>query len=180
MTLKANIQPRAKLGQGMNIQTVVLPFAGHGLLVGLVDGAVCFAGFTDDHSTIFRYYPQSQLCEYKGNYNLLGDELGQIWGQDNLRALDTYVEGTDFQVQVWRELLNIKAGHPINYRDIAQKLGRPKSMRAVGNAVGANPVSVFIPCHRVVHAGGQKMGYAWGADIKCDLLKAEEEFTHPA
>lgn len=85
------------------------------------------------------------------------------------------LEGTDFQKSVWRELLAIPFGGRTSYGAIAEKLGRPKAHRAVGTAVGANPVSVLVPCHRVLPSTGKSGNYRWGADRKVALLDAEQE-----
>jgi AraC family transcriptional regulator of adaptative response/methylated-DNA-[protein]-cysteine methyltransferase len=81
--------------------------------------------------------------------------------------------GTPFQHQVWRALLDIPRGEVVSYQDIAHKVGRPKAVRAVGSAVGANPISPLIPCHRVVGSNGSFGGYYWGLDIKRALLQEE-------
>ena len=83
------------------------------------------------------------------------------------------VSGTDFQVSVWKELLKIPCGETVQYQNIAQNIGRPKAHRAVGTAVGANPVSVLIPCHRVLPAGGGVGNYLWGSERKAALLNQE-------
>lgn len=72
------------------------------------------------------------------------------------------VQGTNFQLQVWRALLRIPAGGAASYRQIAQAIGRPGAARAVGRAVGANPVALLIPCHRVIQALGPSSSYDWG------------------
>ncbi|MDY7093932.1 MAG: methylated-DNA--[protein]-cysteine S-methyltransferase [Acidobacteriota bacterium] len=72
------------------------------------------------------------------------------------------VQGTNFQLQVWRALLRIPAGGAASYRQIAQAIGRPGAARAVGRAVGANPVALLIPCHRVIQALGPSTTYDWG------------------
>jgi len=89
------------------------------------------------------------------------------------RALD--LEGTDFQRAVWRELLNIPRGGTTSYGAIAAAVGRPRAFRAVGSAVGANPVAVLVPCHRVLPAGGGTGNYRWGSERKRALLDAEQE-----
>lgn len=83
-------------------------------------------------------------------------------------------EGTDFQKTVWRALLDIPTGSTTSYGAIAQKIGRPKAFRAVGSAIGANPISLLIPCHRVVPATGGIGNYRWGSDRKQALLEAEK------
>lgn len=85
--------------------------------------------------------------------------------------LDT--AGTEFQKSVWQALLNIEFGKTCAYQDIAQTLGNPKAVRAVGSANGKNPVSIIVPCHRVIGANGDLSGYAGGVDRKAWLLKHE-------
>jgi methylated-DNA-[protein]-cysteine S-methyltransferase len=81
--------------------------------------------------------------------------------------------GTAFQQSVWRALLHIPAGQSQTYGDLARQLGKPLAVRAVGAAVGRNPVSILVPCHRVMGAGGQLTGYAGGLWRKQALLKLE-------
>lgn len=81
--------------------------------------------------------------------------------------------GTDFQQTVWRALLGIPRGNTASYRTLAQQIGRPLAARAVGAAVGRNPVSIIVPCHRVVGSDGGLIGYAGGLDRKHALLRLE-------
>jgi methylated-DNA-[protein]-cysteine S-methyltransferase len=81
--------------------------------------------------------------------------------------------GTPFQVNVWRELLAIEPGRTCTYGDIARKLGQATAGRAVGAAVGRNPISVIVPCHRVVGSDGTLTGYAGGLERKTALLRLE-------
>ena len=81
--------------------------------------------------------------------------------------------GTAFQQSVWRALLNIPAGQSQTYGELAKLLDKPLAVRAVGAAVGRNPVSILVPCHRVLGAGGQLTGYAGGLWRKQALLKRE-------
>jgi AraC family transcriptional regulator of adaptative response/methylated-DNA-[protein]-cysteine methyltransferase len=78
--------------------------------------------------------------------------------------------GTDFEVRVWETLLKIPLGHATTYSDIAKKLARPKAARAVGAAVGKNPISFVVPCHRVVGKSGALTGYHWGLTRKRAML----------
>jgi methylated-DNA-[protein]-cysteine S-methyltransferase len=86
-------------------------------------------------------------------------------------ALD--LQGTEFQRSVWAELLRIEPGSTCSYGDIARRLGTPSASRAVGAAVGRNPVSIIVPCHRVVGSTGALTGYAGGLDRKTALLRIE-------
>ncbi|WP_353238942.1 methylated-DNA--[protein]-cysteine S-methyltransferase [Limnohabitans sp.] len=81
--------------------------------------------------------------------------------------------GTAFQQSVWRALLRIPAGESQSYGELARQLDKPLAVRAVGAAVGRNPVSILVPCHRVLGAGGQLTGYAGGLLRKQALLKLE-------
>lgn len=80
--------------------------------------------------------------------------------------LSLHVTGTNFQIAVWRALLEIPPGAVASYAQVAKALGAPKSARAVGNAIGANPVALLIPCHRVIQQSGALGGYRWGATKK--------------
>ncbi len=82
-------------------------------------------------------------------------------------------EGTPFQLRVWRELLNIPYGETISYGELARRIGKPKGSRAVGLANGANPISIVIPCHRVIGSNGKLTGYGGGLKNKEWLLALE-------
>ncbi len=90
-----------------------------------------------------------------------------------LATLPLDLAGTAFQLAVWQQLRQIALGATVSYGDIARALSRPKAVRAVGAAVGRNPVSVLVPCHRVVGANGSLTGYAGGLDRKVALLELE-------
>lgn len=81
--------------------------------------------------------------------------------------------GTDFQRQVWNQLRHIPPGKTASYADIAHAIGRPKAVRAVGAAIGRNPLSIVTPCHRVIGSKGALTGYAGGIERKIALLKLE-------
>jgi methylated-DNA-[protein]-cysteine S-methyltransferase len=83
------------------------------------------------------------------------------------------IEGTNFQKKVWNELQKIPYGKTISYKTLSEKLGDVKAIRAVGKANGQNPVAIIIPCHRVIGANGNLVGYAGGLDIKEKLLHLE-------
>ena len=91
--------------------------------------------------------------------------VAMIWGGAEA-TLPLAVCGTNFQVQVWRALLELEPGATVTYSALARRLGKSNGARAVGNAVGANPVAWVIPCHRVLRAGGKLGGYRWGTTRK--------------
>ena len=81
--------------------------------------------------------------------------------------------GTDFQKEVWSALLTIPFGETRSYAQVAEQIGRPKAVRAVGAAIGRNPISIIAPCHRVVGTNGKLTGFAGGLENKARLLKIE-------
>ncbi len=90
------------------------------------------------------------------------------------------LKGTEFQLAVWHQLMQIPYGCMVSYRDIAQDIGRPRAVRAVGAANGRNPIAIIVPCHRVIGADGQLTGYASGLWRKAWLLQHEghKEIRH--
>jgi methylated-DNA-[protein]-cysteine S-methyltransferase len=94
--------------------------------------------------------------------------------------LPVSMAGTDFQRRVWAELRNIPYGTTISYGELARRIGRPGSARAVGLANGRNPISIVVPCHRVIGAGGDLTGYGGGVARKRQLLDLEARCTTPS
>jgi methylated-DNA-[protein]-cysteine S-methyltransferase len=82
--------------------------------------------------------------------------------------------GTLFQQQVWQQLIKIPIGQTKSYADIARSINNPKAVRAVGAANGRNPIAIIVPCHRVIGSNGSLTGYAWGTNIKAELLALEQ------
>lgn len=91
----------------------------------------------------------------------------------SVSGMCVFVAGTDFQLRVWRELMRIPMGGTLAYGELAAIVGNPRAARATGSAVGANPVSFLIPCHRVILANGATGHYHWGADRKRAMLDWE-------
>jgi len=81
--------------------------------------------------------------------------------------------GTPFHIQVWKALLRIPAGHTATYGEVAGWAGKPRAFQAAGAAIGANPVSLLIPCHRVIARDGRLTGYHWGLGRKAAMLGME-------
>lgn len=101
-------------------------------------------------------------------------------GASSAFELPLDLQGTPFQRSVWSELLGIAAGTTCSYGDIARRLGAPSAGRAVGAAVGRNPISIIVPCHRVIGSSGALTGYAAGLDRKTSLLRLEAEHASRA
>lgn len=116
-------------------------------------------------------WPQATLHQAPERTRRFSDRLNQV---DSLAAthqpLALVVQGTPFQIQVWRALLALPLGSLATYQDLADRLGNPKAARAVGTAVGANPIAYWLPCHRVIRASGELGGYRWGTGRKAAML----------
>ena len=125
-----------------------------------------------------KYYPV-QVGTWVNNQDYSVFESLRDWLSDYFagrcpgQAIELNPGGTDFQRSVWEALLRIPYGHVTTYGEIAKQLGC-KSARAVGGAVGHNPISILIPCHRVIGSNGNITGYAGGIDKKRALLKMEQ------
>ena len=102
------------------------------------------------------------------------EQLGQYF-KGNLKEFDLRLspEGTSFQNMVWDALTKIPLGTTVAYADVAKMIGRPKAVRAVGGAIGANPILIIIPCHRVIGSSGKLTGFSSGLENKILLLEHE-------
>ena len=100
---------------------------------------------------------------------------GYFAGNRKAFTIPLHLVGTDFQQQVWNELLNIPYGATTSYKEIAQNIGKPNAVRAVAGAIGANGISILIPCHRVIGSDKSLTGYAGGLKAKKMLLQIETQ-----
>jgi AraC family transcriptional regulator of adaptative response/methylated-DNA-[protein]-cysteine methyltransferase len=146
---------RAEVKGTLSYSVVSKPYGK--VLVGQIDNGVCWLGFDLDPETLKGRFPSVHLQE----------------GPQSPDFSHLCLYGTAFQISVWERLLKIKAGETVSYADIARDIGKPKAVRAVGSAVGMNPVSVIIPCHRVLPKSGGVGNYLWGAEKKAALLQSE-------
>jgi AraC family transcriptional regulator of adaptative response/methylated-DNA-[protein]-cysteine methyltransferase len=139
---------------------------------------IAFLGFVDDAGHVpgwddFRdTWSSAGWREDDGSAQRVADA---IWGvaSSRERSLRLWVHGSNFQVQVWQALLRRAADTTVSYADIARAIGMPAASRAVGSAVGANPVAWLIPCHHVLRANGALGGYRWGLERKRAMLAWE-------
>ena len=133
----------------------------------------------DDHRDAITHRIDRRFSPYSFR---VGDPFGAgpaltSWLQGQLQALSTIPldpGGTPFQRSVWKELQTIPPGQTRSYGEMAQAIGRPKAARAVGAANGANPVPLFVPCHRVIGSNGALSGFAFGIERKRWLLDFED------
>jgi O-6-methylguanine DNA methyltransferase len=137
--------------------------------------ALDFADFeTRMRRLLARHYGQVELS-LRPSPSPASKAIGAYLAGD-LGALDglkVATGGTDFQRQVWAALRAIPVGETLSYSGLAQRIGRPKAVRAVGLANGSNPIAVVVPCHRVIGASGHLTGYAGGVERKAWLLRHE-------
>jgi methylated-DNA-[protein]-cysteine S-methyltransferase len=94
-------------------------------------------------------------------------------GRRDFTCKTAFIEGTDFEKLVWDALREVPYGETRTYKWMAEKIGKPHAFRAVGNALGKNPIPIIFPCHRIIESGGSLGGYSSGADIKRRLLEIE-------
>lgn len=115
-----------------------------------------------------------------GNSRQLARELDEFFAGGR-RSFDVPLapKGTDFQKRVWAELLRIPFGETISYGELARRIGNPAACRAVGRANGTNPISLIVPCHRVIGSNGTLTGYGGGLDLKDKLLTWERSLLYP-
>ena len=117
-----------------------------------------------------------QTTELLSMATILLDEYFQ--GKRTTFSLPFKLTGTPFQLAVWKELQNIPYGQTTSYKEIAQKINKPKACRAVGMANNKNPLPIIIPCHRVIGSNGKLIGYAGGLKLKNYLLELEKSHTN--
>jgi len=152
------------------------------MLVATTDVGICSISFGRDDKELVaglrEQFAKAQLVAAKGNTGWLADAVAFVasqLGEHPLAAtfpLD--VRATAFQQRVWKALQEIPRGETRSYSALALQLGVPKASRAVGAAIGSNPVAVVVPCHRVVGKDGSMTGYRWGVERKQKLLEAEK------
>lgn len=166
-------------GEGLRITYGFFPtFLGEVMIAKTAKG-ICYLGFLMEEKReepvrrMKRWWPLADYTQDDAAIAPEGEIISALWRGEGKGRLKLDVYGTNFQIQVWQALLRIPMGKTLTYQDIAQEIGRPKSSRAVGNAVGANPVSLLIPCHRVIRATGIIDNYGWGSPRKKLLLAVE-------
>jgi len=139
------------------------------VIVASTDKGICHLAFENDKETALEnlknQFPNASFFEKQ-------DELQKnalsIFNKDwnRLNTIKLHLKGTDFQLKVWESLLTIPMGRLSTYGSLAEKIGNAGASRAVGTAIGNNPVAFLIPCHRVIQSSGNMGGYRWGSDRK--------------
>ncbi|HMP56288.1 MAG TPA: methylated-DNA--[protein]-cysteine S-methyltransferase [Novosphingobium sp.] len=161
-------------GRGVTIRWAVVATSLGPMLVAATPRGVCRLAFGEGRDDLDRRFPHAELVEGGEDFaGLLGEVVAAVEQPGPSAHIPLDVAGTAFQERVWQALRRIPPGETRSYAQIAAAIGQPGAMRAAGSANGANPVAVLIPCHRVVRSDGSLGGYAWGEDIKAELLRRE-------
>ncbi|MFO6448508.1 bifunctional DNA-binding transcriptional regulator/O6-methylguanine-DNA methyltransferase Ada [Erythrobacter sp. NE805] len=164
-----------KGGAGRVIHWSVMDTTLGQMLVAATDKGVCCLAFGEGEAELARRFPRAELVP-------AGEAFRELFAQvlaaverpgPGSAAIPLDVAGTAFQQRVWEELRRIPQGETRSYGELAAALGQPGASRAVGGANGANHVAVLIPCHRVIASDGTLGGYAYGLEIKRELLRRE-------
>jgi AraC family transcriptional regulator of adaptative response/methylated-DNA-[protein]-cysteine methyltransferase len=178
---KLGMTPKTYQQQGQKTQivySVVTCSLGY-LLVATTNKGICAIKLGDRPKELIKILTE----EFKQATIIRDDQSHQDWikkilnlitGTESDPDLPLDIRGTAFQQQVWQALRKIPYGATRTYSEIAQDLGKPKAVRAIANACGANPVALIIPCHRVVRNDGSLGGYRWGIERKQKLIEQEK------
>ena len=147
------------------------------LLVASTDKGICYMAFADDREAVSgemkTLFPNAS---YSQQTDPVQDKVLAFFRQDwsHPEQIKLHIKGTEFQLKVWEALLKIPKGELTTYGEIASLLKMPKACRAVGSAVGDNPVAFLIPCHRVIRSTGLFGEYHWGSDRKTAMIGWEK------
>lgn len=158
-------------GAGLLIRWAYVPTAFGEALVMATDRGICGLGFTEEFGRdwsmrdLTARWPNATYAEDAAIAPLAQAAMG---GRGNLHLI-----GAPFQIKVWEALLHIPSGHVTTYSELAGAVGHPTAQRAVGTAVGRNPISFLVPCHRALRKSGGLGGYHWGLPIKRAMLAWE-------
>ncbi|RQO71947.1 cysteine methyltransferase [Pedobacter sp. KBW06] len=150
------------------------------LIVAATPKGICYMAFADDPDLAFQELQERfPNAKYRQVLDMMQQNALYIFGKDwsRLQELKLHLKGTDFQIKVWETLLKVPVGELSTYSAIASAIDKPKASRAVGSAVGDNPVAFLIPCHRVIKSTGELGQYHWGSPRKTAMIGWEAAQT---
>lgn len=165
--------------QNQNIYYTLFTYRDWCMYIAATEIGLCYIGSQNDpfenlESWVSKKFTNSQLIEDPNKLQPYVRELLYYVDGKIVEFTNSFdLRGTPFQVNVWNALCSIPYGETKCYSDIATKIENPKAVRAVGTAIGANPIAVIIPCHRVLGKDGSLTGYSGGLHIKEKLLQLE-------
>jgi AraC family transcriptional regulator of adaptative response/methylated-DNA-[protein]-cysteine methyltransferase len=174
------VDSRQRRGEGLVMRYGFHPSPFGDAILVTTEGGLAGLGFADgDRTAAFadmqRRWPQAQYQEDADGNAALARYIFDPTAWRPEAPLKLTLIGTDFELRVWRMLLDIPLGAVTAYSDLARQLGRPSAARAVGAAVGKNPISFVVPCHRVLGRSGALTGYHWGLPRKRAMLAWEAD-----
>ncbi len=151
------------------------------VIIASTTKGICYMAFTEDHDDAFSHlkaqFPNAEFIQHEDELQKKALAVFQL-NENNLSEIKLHLKGTDFQLKVWESLLKIPMGKLTTYSAIAKHIGHNKASRAVGTAIGSNPVAFLIPCHRVIQSSGHFGGYMWGTTRKTAIIGWEGVKTH--
>ncbi|MCQ3938527.1 MAG: 6-O-methylguanine DNA methyltransferase [Chloroflexi bacterium] len=171
-------------GTGLTIRYGIHPTPFGKCLIGTTERGICHLAFVDGSEgnavdNLVAHWKEAKMTEdYKAtaplvNRIFLDPQAGSPGSNKPNPALNLHLRGTNFQIKVWEALLNIPLGAVTTYERIAAQIGNPHAVRAVGSAVGDNPIAYLIPCHRVIRKSGEFGNYLYGSARKKAILVKE-------
>ncbi len=169
---------------GIAIRYGVSPCPFGDCFVAITDKGVCALSFPDEHGIgdavagLRNRWRNANLVEDAKNTGYIVKRIFERRRRRDAPAPNLDVRGTAFQFKVWEALVRMPKGSTASYEEIAIRIGHPKAVRAVGNAVARNPVAFLIPCHRVIRKTGAIGNYRWGAERKQAILSWEAAGLH--
>jgi AraC family transcriptional regulator of adaptative response/methylated-DNA-[protein]-cysteine methyltransferase len=143
------------------------------VIIASTANGICHLMFIENESDGLAHL---QTVFPKANYTCVSNDMHEnallIFSMDwsKLKHIKLHLKGTDFQLKVWESLLKIPPGRLTSYGDIATAIQKPSASRAVGTAIGSNPIAFLIPCHRVIQSSGNMGGYMWGLNRKTAMI----------
>lgn len=169
-------------GEGMAISYTIAPCPLGRVLVAATKRGVSavYLGDSDEplKKALAREYPRAEIrCDAAGIGQWVRDIVRHLRGQEPHIELPLDVQATAFQRRVWEELRRIPYGSTKSYTEVARAIGKPRAIRAVARACATNPVSIVVPCHRVVRENGNMAGYRWGLERKKALISKERQLA---
>lgn len=171
-------------GAGLDISYGYHPTPMGDILIAQTERGICWLGFVVDGDRdvpmqrLRKYWTKAVFIEDAEATRPAAEKILTIWRGEQESKLNIHLYGTNFQIQVWQALLKIPCGGAVSYQHVAEYLGKPTASRAVGGAVGSNPVSLLIPCHRVIQSTGIIENYGWGTPRKKLMLALEAHANH--
>ncbi|WP_294316231.1 methylated-DNA--[protein]-cysteine S-methyltransferase [uncultured Chryseobacterium sp.] len=151
------------------------------VIAGSTEKGICYLAFENDIpkalGDLQAKFPNASFFEQQDDFQ---KNALSIFSKDwtELNTVKLHLKGTDFQLKVWESLLTIPMGKLSTYGKLAEKIGHSKASRAVGTAIGSNPVAFLIPCHRVIQSSGKIGGYMWGTERKQLIIGWESSRTY--